>query len=246
MATKRKSDRKKTDEDLGNVGGGIFSNLTGFLESMGDLAEARERISQRQAPNSNGGSKERGTGENAMGDNLFGRILSGLTDIAEKLNELSEKGESLSKKGEFTFPDKRGEIKGVYGFTLRTGLGGKDDQIRVEPFGNIRKDEKTGQAIVYEIHEPLVDVFEDENVTTLIAEMPGVGPEDIRIEVRDDVLTVFAQKGEKKYRKEILLRHSLSMERINVTCNNGIVTIRCENAGCGVPDLAKQDGGDGK
>jgi len=154
-----------------------------------------------------------------------------LTDIAEKLNELSEKGESLSKKGEFTFPDKGREIKGVYGFTLKTGLGGRDDQIRVEPFGNIRKDKETGQAVVQEINEPPVDVFEDDGGTTLIAEMPGIGPEDIHIEVRDDVLTIFAQKGEKKYRKEILLRHSLSKERINVTCNNGIVTIRCENAG---------------
>lgn len=230
MATKRKSDRKKTDEDIGNIGGGIFSSLTGFLGSLVDLAESGERISRRQSSNSDGEGKGGGTEKKAAGENRFSSILNGLTDIAEKLNELSEKGESLSKKGEFTFPDKGGGIKGVYGFTLKTGLGGRDDQIRVEPFGNIRKDKETGQAVVQEINEPPVDVFEDDGVTTLIAEMPGVGPEDIRIEVRDDVLTIFAQKGEKKYRKEILLRHNLSMERINVTCNNGIVTIRCENA----------------
>jgi HSP20 family protein len=101
----------------------------------------------------------------------------------------------------------------------------------VEPFGNIRKDKKTGEAVVQEIHEPLVDVFEDADATTLIAEMPGVGPDDIRIEVRDDVLTVFAEEGEKKYRKEMLLSHALIREKITVTCNNGIVTIRCEKAG---------------
>ncbi len=231
MTTKRKSESKKTDEDIGNIGGGIFSSLKDFLGSLGDLAESGERISRRQSSNSDGEGKGRGTEKKAAGENRFSSILSGLTDIAEKLNELSEKGESLSKKGEFSFPDKGGGIKGVYGFTLKTGLGGRDDQIRVEPFGNIRKDKETGQAVVQEINEPPVDVFEDDGVTTLIAEMPGVGPEDIRIEVRDDVLTIFAQKGEKKYRKEILLRHSLSKERINVTCNNGIVTIRCENAG---------------
>jgi len=229
--TKRKSESKKTGGGHGDIGGGIFSSLTDFLGSLGDLAESGERISRRQSSNSDGEGKGRGTEKKAAGENRFSSILSGLTDIAEKLNELSEKGESLSKKGEFTFPDKGGGIKGVYGFTLKTGLGGRDDQIRVEPFGNIRKDKETGQAVVQEINEPPVDVFEDEDVTTLIAEMPGVGPEDIRIEVRDDVLTIFAQKGEKKYRKEILLRHSLSKERINVTCNNGIVTIRCENAG---------------
>ena len=227
MTIKRKTDHKGTEADRGDIGGGILGSLTGFLESLGDLAETGERLSRRQAANRDTGGKGY-AGEKAGGENRFGRILSGLTDIAEKLNELSEKGESLSRKGEFTFPSKEGGIKGVYGFSLKTGLGGREDQIRVEPFGNIRKDEKTGRAVVQEIHEPLVDVFEDEDATTLIAEMPGVGPEDIQIEVRDDILTIFAQKGEKKYRKEMLLRHGLSQERINVTCNNGIVTIRCE------------------
>lgn len=230
MATKRKSDRKETDADRGDIGGGIFSSLTGFINNLGDLAETGERLSRRKASNQDTGGKGR-AGEKAGGENRFGRILSGLTDIAEKLNEISEKGETVTKKGEFTFPSKEGGVKGVYGFSLKTGLGGKDDAIKVEPFGNIRKDKKTGEAVVQEIHEPLIDVFEDEKATTLIAEMPGVGTGDIKIDVRDDVLTISADKGEKKYRKEVLLSHSPAKDRIKVTCNNGIVTIRCEKAG---------------
>jgi HSP20 family protein len=229
MATKRKSAGKKPDEGRGDMGGGIFSSLTDFLENLGDLAEAGERLSRRQASNQDTGGKGRAGGK-AGGENRFGRILSGLTDIAEKLNEISEKGETVSKKGEFTFPSKEGGVKGVYGFSLKTGLGGKDDAIKVEPFGNIRKDKKTGEAVVQEIHEPLIDLFEDKDATTLIAEMPGVGPDDIKIDVRDDVLTIWAKKGAKKYRKEILLSHSPAKDRIKVTCNNGIVTIRCEKA----------------
>jgi HSP20 family protein len=231
MTTKRKSGGKKTDEDRSEIGGGIFSSLSGFINNLGDLAEAGERLSRKRAAGQDRGDNERAAGEKAGGENRFSRILSGLTDIAEKLNELSEKGETVSKKGEFTFPSKEGGVKGVYGFSLKTGLDGKDDRIKVEPFGNIRKDKKTGAAVVQEIHEPLVDVFEDAAATTLIAEMPGVGSDDIRLEVRDDVLTVFAEKGEKKYRKEILLSHALIREKITVTCNNGIVTIRCEKAG---------------
>jgi HSP20 family protein len=217
---KRKPDLKNGQGEQVGFGGSVFNSLTGFLNTLGDLAKAGEKHSRDRG--------DHGNSEKPAGENQFSRILSGLTDIAEKLSDISEKGETLSKKGEFTFPSKEGGVKGVYGFTLKTGLGGTDDQIRVEPFGNIRKDKKTGQAVVQEIHEPPLDVFEDESGTTLIAEMPGVGPEDIRIEVRDDVLTVLAKKGEKKYRKEILLHHSLSEEKIKVTCNNGIVTIRCE------------------
>jgi len=221
MTIKNKRDRKETDADRGDIGGGILGSLTGFINNLGDLAEAGERLSKRQTSN-------RDTGEKAGGENRFSRILSGLTDIAEKLNEISEKGETVTKKGEFTFPSKEGGVKGVYGFSLKTGLGGKDDAIKVEPFGNIRKDKKTGEAVVQEIHEPLIDVFEDEDATTLIAEMPGVGPDDIKIDVRDDVLTISANKGVKKYRKDVLLNHSPAKDKIKVTCNNGIVTIRCE------------------
>ena len=231
MTTKRKSDSKKTDADRGDVGGGIFSSLSGFINNLGDLAEAGERLSRKQAAGRDRGDKGGAAGEKAGKENRFSRILSGLTDIAEKLDEISEKGETIERKGEFTFPSKEVGVKGVYGFSLKTGLGGKDDAIKVEPFGNIRKDKKTGEAVVQEIHEPLVDVFEDADATTLIAEMPGVGPDDIRLEVQDDVLTVFAEKGEKKYRKEILLSHSPAKNRIKVTCKNGIVTIRCEKAG---------------
>jgi len=230
MATKRKPADEKQDQSRREIGGGIFSSLTDFLGNLGDLAEAGERLSQRRTENRDTVGKGR-TGEKAGGENRFGRILSGLTDIAEKLNEISEKGETVAKKGEFTFPSKEGGVKGVYGFSLKTGLGGKGDAIKVEPFGNIRKDKKTGEAVVQEIHEPLMDVFEDEKATTLIAEMPGVGRDDIKIDVRDDVLTISAKKGAKKYRKEVLLSHSPAKERIKVTCNNGIVTIRCEKAG---------------
>ncbi len=228
MMKKTRPDSKNSKGDQAGFGGSIFNSLTGFLNTLGDLAEAGEKDSRNRATGPESDRTDSESKRKPAGDNRFSRILGGLTDIAEKLNEISEKGESLSKTGEFTFPSKEGGVKGVYGFTLKTGLGDKDDQIRVEPFGNIRKDKKTGEAVVQEIHEPLIDVFEDEYGTTLIAEMPGVGPEDIRIDVQDDVLTVFAKKGEKKYRKEILLHHGISEERIKVTCNNGIVTIRCE------------------
>lgn len=223
METKRKPDSKKEDANQGDVVGGVFSSLSGFINNLGKIADAGEPFAKRPAAKEDWVEKEGATGESKLS-----RILRGLTDIAEKLDEISEKGETVTKKGEFTFPSKEGGIKGVYGFSLKTGLGGKDDEVRVEPFGNIRKDKKTGAVVVQEIHEPLIDVFEDSDATTLIAEMPGVGREDIMLEIRDDVLTVFAEKRDKKYRKEILLSHSPVKERIKVTCNNGIVTILCE------------------
>jgi HSP20 family protein len=230
--SKRKSASDPKDGDRADATGGLFSSLTGFLETVGNLAGTAEARARRQAETPAGDAGAAGgTDGKTTGAKKIGGILNGLAELAEKLNALSEKGEGMTGTREFTFPSKAGGIKGVYGFSMKTGLGEKGDQIKVEPFGNLRQDRQTGEAVVQEINEPVVDLFEEDGATTLVAEMPGVGAEDIQLDVRDDVLTLTACKGEKKYRKELLLRHLITKERIQVTCNNGIVTIRCEKAG---------------
>ncbi len=152
-------------------------------------------------------------------------ILKGLGDFIEKLGELADKGENLSKTGDLHWKGQGKDLKGVYGFSVKVGLGG--EEVKVEPFGNIRKDKKTGESVVEEIREPIVDVFEEEGYTLILAEMPGISTEDIQIEVKDDLLTLYAEKGDKKYRKEILLPKSYKKEKMAISCNNGIVEIKC-------------------
>jgi len=168
--------------------------------------------------------KGRGAGEEAGGS--FGGIFKGLADLIEKLGDLAEKGEELRKTGEILGKEK--EVKGVYGFSVKMGLGEKGDKgIKVEPFGNIRKDVETGKAKVQEIREPVVDVFEEKDYTLVVAEIPGISVEDVRLDVKDDLLTIYAEKGDKKYRKEILLPKSYPRQKMTLSCNNGILEIKC-------------------
>jgi len=153
----------------------------------------------------------------------LGGILKGLGDLVEKLGDLSKTGEQLSRTGEIQGPGK--EVKGIYGFTVKVGLG--DDRPRVEPFGNIRQDRESGRTVVQEVREPVVDVFEEEDHILVVAEMPGITREDVQITVEDDVLTISAERGDKKYRKEVLLPASVAREKMQVTCNNGVVEIKC-------------------
>jgi len=155
----------------------------------------------------------------------FGGIVEGFTDLVEKLGELAEKGEQLSKSGEIKWKGKGEDLNGVMGFSVKMGLGGKG--VKVEPFGNIRKDERTGEPVVQEIREPVVDVFEEEDHTLVVAEMPGISAEDIRLDVKDDLLSIYAEKGEKKYRKEVLLPRSYPREKMLISCRNGVLEIRC-------------------
>jgi HSP20 family protein len=161
------------------------------------------------------------TKKKSTGEGGFGGIFKGLADLIETLGDLAEKGERLKKSGEFQQRD----VKGVYGFSVKVGLG--DKEVKVEPFGNIRREEETGETVVQEIREPVVDVFEEKDHTLVVAEMPGISVQDVRLEVNDDLLTIHAEKGDKKYRKEILLPRNYPRDKMKMTCNNGILEIKC-------------------
>ena len=153
----------------------------------------------------------------------LGGMLKGLGDIFEKLNELAETGREMSKTGEIRGSGK--DVKGIYGFTVKVGLG--EDKPRIEPFGNIRKDAKSGRTVVQEVREPVVDVFEERDHVLVVAEMPGISADNVQLAVEDDLLTISAERGDKKYRKEVLLPAGFAREKMQVSCNNGVVEIKC-------------------
>ena len=86
------------------------------------------------------GKKKERTSQGGVEGGLGG-ILKGLGDLVEKLGELAESGRELSKTGEIHGSGK--ELKGIYGFTVKVGLG--DEGPSLEPFGNIRRDIKSGR-----------------------------------------------------------------------------------------------------
>jgi HSP20 family protein len=157
----------------------------------------------------------------------FGGFLGGLGNIIGKLSELAEKGKELHELKEFG--GQGGSPKGVYGFTIRSNIGeagNRDGGVKVEPFGNVRKDDKTGRATVHEVTEPPVDVFDEAGYVLVVVEMPGIGEEDLRLELRDDILAIAAEKGPKKYRKEVLLPGSFGPGAMTHTCRNGVLEIK--------------------
>lgn len=169
--------------------------------------------------------KTKATDPESGSDFGLGGILKGLGNIVEKLGELAETGKELSKTGEIHGLGSGKEVKGVYGFTFKVGLGGEG--AKVEPFGNIRRDEASGQSVVQEVMEPAVDVFEEKDHTLVVAELPGIGVADVQLEVKDDVLTITATRGKKKYRKEVLLPDCFPSEKMQLSCVNGVLEVRC-------------------
>lgn len=163
-------------------------------------------------------------GEESLGGGLTG-FLGGLTELVEKLGELAEKGKELSGKGDLADLGLGKQLKGVYGFNVKVGMG--DDKVKVEPFGNIKRDTQTGETVVQEVREPMVDIFDEDDHLLIVAEMPGIGADDVKLEVKDDVLMISAEKRDKKYRKEVLLPGSFPRENMELSCNNGMLEIKC-------------------
>jgi len=165
------------------------------------------------------GRKKKSREDQLMG---LGEFFNGLGSFIEKLGELSERGEELHKTGEIRGPDDK--LRGIFGFNVKVGLG--DEGVKIEPFGNVRKDEETGQAVVHEVRQPMVDVFDEGDHVLVVAEMPGVGEEDLQLELKDDVLIIAAERGEMKYRKEVLLPDTFSAGQMSHSCRNGVLEIK--------------------
>jgi HSP20 family protein len=56
--------------------------------------------------------------------------------------------------------------------------------------------------------------------------MPGVNEEDIKVVLRDDILDISAQSGDRKYHKEVLLPTKVKAETISSSYKNGILEVR--------------------
>ncbi|MEI6068200.1 MAG: gas vesicle protein GvpH [Methylococcaceae bacterium] len=156
----------------------------------------------------------------------FEGILRGLGDLVQKLGDLAEKGEEMKRSGVFDIDTGGGKnAKAVYGFSMKMGLDG-NQETRVEPFGNVHMDEKTGATTVQEVSEPLIDVIEETDHILVLAEMPGVADEDVHLELNGDILVLHAAKGSKKYHKEIVLPRAFENNAMERSCRNGILEVK--------------------
>ena len=87
--------------------------------------------------------------------------------------------------------------------------------------------EKKKKRPPQEVRVPVVDVFEEDDHLLVMAELPGIAKEDVKIEIKEDVLLISAARGDRKYRKEVLLPRDVTRGKLQVSCKNGILEIKC-------------------
>ncbi len=153
----------------------------------------------------------------------FGGLFNGmekLLDLATKLKEADEGASELKKEGEIDLSHLKDGMKAVFGFSVKTAVGGKTV---VEPFGNIKKTPEGPK--VDTSREPITDVFNEEGEVRVYVEMPGVNHQDIKLDLKDDILDISASTRKRKYQKEIHLPAEVNAETLTSTYKNGILEI---------------------
>ena len=111
-----------------------------------------------------------------------------------------------------------------YGYTIAVGPDGIP---HVKEFGNLKPSQK---SLVQrgDVRKPLVDSILDEKENTLIitAEMPGITKQDIKVSVGNGLVTIQANKGDKKYNTELPVNYELDEDSAKASYTNGILELK--------------------
>jgi HSP20 family protein len=90
----------------------------------------------------------------------------------------------------------------------------------------IRLSVKTEGPKVNEEREPITDIFDEKDEIMVIAEMPGIDENDLKIDLKEDILEISAVSKSRSYRKEILLPVKMLKSNLRHKFTNGILEIR--------------------
>lgn len=124
----------------------------------------------------------------------------------------------------------------VYGFSMRVGPDGKP---QIEEFGNTGA-KMHSQDGISEEREPLTDVIDKGGEVVVIAEVPGVEKNDIKLKAGKDRLKITVDTLERKYHKEIKLPSEVKPDVSKATYKNGILEVKLTK----ISGKKKEDGVD--
>jgi HSP20 family protein len=114
----------------------------------------------------------------------------------------------------------------VYGYSITIGPDGKPE---IREFGNMKPElsPKPGRPRidVKKAREPLIDVTMTDGEVKVIAELPGVEKDDVKLTATEDVLTISVDTPTRKYHKGIDLPTKVIAKQLKWTHKNGILEV---------------------
>ena len=142
-------------------------------------------------------------------DDEFDRIFKRMSQSFFNIDDIFEENKGKDSAGPF-----------YYGYTMTVGPDGKPV---VKEYGNV----KPGLLPTADTREPIVDtiVDEKERLVKLVAEMPGVEKNDVKILVQDKIVDLSAKHGEKNYHAKVPIKYKVDEISAKASYKNGILEL---------------------
>jgi HSP20 family protein len=115
-----------------------------------------------------------------------------------------------------------------YGFTMTQGPDGRP---LIREFGQNPFQEQEQLKIALPLEEDLltqVDIDTNHNKVRIIAEIPGISKEDIKINATENKVLIKARKNSQIITKELPLEVKINPETANANYNNGVLDLTIE------------------
>jgi HSP20 family protein len=113
----------------------------------------------------------------------------------------------------------------VYGYSMTIGPDGKP---KIREFGNVKSFAGRGffeRPSLSAEREPLVDVSSTDKEIKVVAELPGVKKENIKINAYENTVEIISDDPQRKYHRTIEVPEDIDIESAKSNYNNGILEI---------------------
>ena len=113
----------------------------------------------------------------------------------------------------------------VYGYSMTIGPDGKPN---IQEFGNVKSFSGRGsfeQPSLSAEREPLIDISSTDKEVKIVAEMPGISKEKIKIDAYDKYVEIKSEDPNRKYHKTIEVPDDIDIESARSNYNNGVLEI---------------------
>lgn len=163
----------------------------------------------------------------------LGKLLSAPEEMKDRLEQLREKLKQAGGKEALGDEEWRSGGVSISGSVRTRGILGEREYhmgTGMQSGSQHRPPKAPEPSAPPEVVEPAVDVFVEPQEITVVAEVPGVGLDDLELKILDNKrLSLSTKPGVRRgYRKDIELGTAVDVDTLRATCRNGVLEVRVQ------------------
>lgn len=155
----------------------------------------------------------------------LGELMSSPESLKERLEELRERLKQMGGEEVLSDEDWISGRSVISGHIRTSGILG-DREYHMGTSGRPREARRPSPEPP-EVVEPPVDIFDQADEVTIVADVPGAGLDDLDLKLEGTTFSLSTSTTARRhYRKELRLKGDLEPEGMQATCRNGVLEVR--------------------